>query len=59
MNNLFAIHWQVCVTKLELETLEQGLILEIIFASGQILIALLINKIGKFPIVCKCYEIFN
>lgn len=44
----------VCVEKLELETLEQGVIIEIMFAVGQIVIAALISVVGKFPIVCKC-----
>lgn len=45
---------KVCNTKLELETLEQGLILEILFAGGFVVTGILINKTGKFPILCRC-----
>lgn len=36
--------------------MEQGVIIEIIFAVGQIVIAALISVVGKFPIVCKCHK---
>lgn len=42
-----------CITKLELATLEQGIILEFLYAGGFAVIGLLINKVGKFPILCK------
>ncbi|XP_031639091.1 synaptic vesicle glycoprotein 2B-like [Contarinia nasturtii] len=42
---------EVCITKLELATLEQGVTLEILFAIGLTIIGLLINVIGKFPIL--------
>lgn len=49
---LFCI--QACVDdKLKLETLEQGIVVEIIFAVGQIVIAFIIKRIGNFPIICK------
>lgn len=31
----------------------QGIVVEVIFSVGQILVALIINKIGKFPITCE------
>ncbi|XP_055304610.1 synaptic vesicle glycoprotein 2B-like [Sitodiplosis mosellana] len=40
-----------CITKLELTTLEQGVVLEVLFASGFAVIGLIINKVGKFPIL--------
>lgn len=40
--------------KLELSTLENGLIFEIIFGLGHLMVGLLINSVGKFPIICKC-----
>lgn len=45
--------WKVCVTKLEIATLEQSIVYEISFAIFSVVIAVLINKIGKFPIICK------
>lgn len=43
---------KVCATKLETEMLGQGLILESCYTVGFIVIGLLINRIGKFPILC-------
>ncbi|XP_055309491.1 synaptic vesicle glycoprotein 2B-like isoform X2 [Sitodiplosis mosellana] len=40
-----------CITKLELATLEQGIVLEFLFALGFAVIGLIINKVGKFPIL--------
>ncbi|XP_055326017.1 synaptic vesicle glycoprotein 2B-like isoform X1 [Sitodiplosis mosellana] len=40
-----------CITKLELATLEQGIVLEVLFAVGFMVIGLIINKVGKFPIL--------
>lgn len=42
-----------CTTKLENATLGQSLMLEVLFATGFALTGLLINKVGKFPILCK------
>ncbi|XP_055325180.1 synaptic vesicle glycoprotein 2B-like [Sitodiplosis mosellana] len=42
---------EVCIEKLELSTLENGIVLEIAFGLGHILVGLLINKVGKFPII--------
>ncbi|XP_031625525.1 synaptic vesicle glycoprotein 2B-like [Contarinia nasturtii] len=42
---------QVCFSKLDLSTVEQGIILEIIFAFGQVMVGLLINRVGKFPLL--------
>lgn len=39
--------------KLELDTLEQGVIIEVIYAVGFVVIGFLINRIGKFLILCK------
>ncbi|XP_031639092.1 synaptic vesicle glycoprotein 2B-like isoform X1 [Contarinia nasturtii] len=41
----------VCITKIKLETLENGIILEVFFAIGCAIISLIINKVGKFPIL--------
>lgn len=43
----------MCVTKLELETLEQGIFLEVIYALGFVVISFVINRLGKFVILCK------
>lgn len=42
----------MCTTKFEIATIEQEIILESIYAAGFIIIGLLINRIGKFPILC-------
>ncbi|XP_031629334.1 synaptic vesicle glycoprotein 2B-like isoform X2 [Contarinia nasturtii] len=42
---------EVCITKIELETLKNGLTLEILFAVGFAVIGLIIHKVGKFPIL--------
>lgn len=44
---------QICTTKLELRTLEQGIILELTYAFGFVLISFIINATGKFPILCE------
>lgn len=44
---------EVCADKLESSTLENGFILELIFAVGSAVAGLLIHKTGKFPIICK------
>lgn len=49
---------QECITKLELETLEQGIILELLYAIGFGFISLIITRVGKFPILCK-YQLSN
>lgn len=33
--------------------LEQGVLVEVLCLVGQVIIALLINKIGRFPITCE------
>lgn len=38
--------------------LQQGIVLESMYTVGFIVIGLLINKIGKFPIICK-YKIWR
>lgn len=43
----------MCVTKLNLETLEQGLTLEIVYAGFLLLIGIIVNKVGLFSILCK------
>lgn len=43
---------EVCVDKLESSTLENGLIVELIFGVGSTAAGLLIHKIGNFPIIC-------
>lgn len=49
----------MCIEKLELSTLENGIVLEIAFGLGHVLVGLLINKVGKFPIICKSiYNLF-
>lgn len=44
---------QVCVTKLETETLQQSISMEIFFAIGFALVGYLVNSVGKFPVLCK------
>lgn len=44
-----------CTTKLENETLGQSLMLEILFAFGFAMTGFLINKVGKFPILCEFF----
>lgn len=48
-----------CVTKLELDTLEQGLALEIAFACSCALSSMLINRVGKFAILCKYHDTYQ
>lgn len=50
---------QMCAEKLDLSTMEAGLYLELLFAMGCALSGLLINKIGKFPIICKLKTFLN
>lgn len=47
-----------CITKLELETLGADIMMEILYAVGFGFIALFGDRIGKFPILCKCFP-FN
>lgn len=47
------INGEICVEKLEASTLENGFVLELIFAIGSAIAGLLIHKTGKFPIICK------
>lgn len=53
---------QGCTTKLEDATLGQSLMLELLFASGFALTGILINRVGKFPILCEfsseCFEFY-
>ncbi|XP_031626823.1 synaptic vesicle glycoprotein 2B-like [Contarinia nasturtii] len=42
---------QICNDKLELSTLENGIVLEIAFGLGHVMVSLLINRLGKFPII--------
>lgn len=56
---LIIIDLQLCVSKLELSTLMNGVLMELIFAFGSVLISLLINRIGKFPIICKYYLLLS
>lgn len=44
---------KVCTTELEIATYEHSIILELLYALGFALIGLIINRIGKFPILCK------
>lgn len=46
------------MTKLELETIQQAIILETLYALGFGLIGLLINRVGKFPILCEFFLYF-
>ncbi|XP_031629336.1 synaptic vesicle 2-related protein-like isoform X4 [Contarinia nasturtii] len=50
-NNQVQISERVCITKLELATLEQGIILEFLYAAAFAVIGIVINKVGKFPIL--------
>lgn len=43
----------MCVTKLELQTLERGIVLESLYAIGFAVVGVLIDKVGKFPILCE------
>lgn len=52
-NHHFFQNSQICITKFEFETLEQSLALEITNAVTLVVICVLINRIGKFPILCK------
>lgn len=45
--------YKACVTKLEFETLERGIVLESLYAIGFAVIGVLIDRVGKFPILCK------
>lgn len=42
-----------CVTQLEMKTFEHSFVLEIFYAGGFALIGLIINKVGKLPILGK------
>lgn len=44
---------KACMTKLELTMIQQGTILQALFAGGFFLVSLLINRISKFSIICK------
>lgn len=55
----FCFYHQVCVTKLELETIEQGVSLEFSYTISLFLIGLLVNKVGKFPLLCKLQRKLN
>lgn len=48
-----------CITKLELAMLEQGIVLEFLFAIGFAVIGLIINKVGKFPVLCEYKNFIN
>lgn len=49
---MFYMHLQeICVTKLEAETLEESFTLEILFAACLGIIGVVINRVGKFPIL--------
>lgn len=50
--NVTAMEMKKCVEEFETATIEQELILEGIYALGFMIIGLLINVIGKFPILC-------
>lgn len=50
---------EVCVDKLEISALANGLYLELIFAVGSAVAGLLINRLGKFLIICKYYSFCN
>lgn len=45
-----------CEEKLDLSAVEFGITVETIFAIGSALAGFLINKIGKFPIICGFYS---
>lgn len=47
------LHFQSCVTKFEVETYEQTLLLEVFYTLSFVVQALLINRIGKFPLLCQ------
>lgn len=49
---------KVCTTQLEIATFEHSIVLELLYAIGFALIGLIINRIGKFPILCM-FVIFN
>lgn len=53
--HLIFYQFKVCITKLEMPTIQQEIVLECIFATGSILVSLLVNKLGKFPIMCEFY----
>lgn len=53
----FFCNWQICNTQLEIATIRQEFVLECIFSLGSALVSLLVNKLGKFPILCKEYFI--
>lgn len=42
-----------CTTQLEIATFEHSIVLELLYAIGFAFIGLIINRIGKFPILCK------
>lgn len=44
---------EVCTTQLEIATFEHSIVLELLYAIGFAFIGLIINRIGKFPILCK------
>lgn len=46
-----------CTTQLELATFEHSIVLEILYALGFAFIGLIINKIGKFAILCEYNEL--
>ncbi|XP_031629386.1 synaptic vesicle glycoprotein 2B-like [Contarinia nasturtii] len=48
---------KVCNTKLELALLEQGILLEFLYASAFAVISLIINKVGKFKILLLILEV--
>lgn len=48
---------QSCISKFEIATYEQTLLLEIFYTLSFVIQAILINKIGKFPLLCQ-YRFF-
>lgn len=44
----------VCLSKLETETLWEGVLAEGLYVAVFFVIILVINRIGKFPILCTC-----
>lgn len=44
---------QSCISKFEIATYEQTLLLEVFYTLSFVIQAILINKIGKFPLLCR------
>lgn len=49
----------MCVSKLELSTLTNSVLMELIFAIVSALVGLIINKTGKFLIICMYFMILK